>query len=73
MYFQENLHPIAPYREIISVYCDSQVVVDTKAIIEEMEIAIGKEKGRDEVATEGKRKKRKGKGSEEVARERKRM
>ena len=31
--------------EITGVYCDSQVVVDTRAIIEEMEIAIGKENG----------------------------
>ena len=28
--------------EITGVYCDSRVVVDTRAIIEEMEIAIGK-------------------------------
>ena len=59
--------------EIISVYCDSRVVVDTRAIIEEMEIAIGKENERKELAREGKRKKSKGKGREEVARERKRM
>ena len=56
--------------EITGVYCDSQVVVDTRAIIEEMEIAIGKEKERKELAKDGKRKKSKGKGREEVARER---
>ena len=59
--------------EITGVYCDSRVVVDTRAIIEEMEIAIGKENERKELAKEGKRKKSKGKGREEVARERKRM
>ena len=56
--------------EIISVYCDSRVVVDTRAIIEEMEIAIGKENERKELSKEGKKKKSKGKGREEVARER---
>ncbi|KAM3298848.1 hypothetical protein ACQJBY_040369 [Aegilops geniculata] len=56
--------------EITGVYCDSQVVVDTRVIIEEMEIAIGKENERKELAREGKRKKSKGKGREEVAKER---
>ena len=59
--------------EITGVYCDSQVVVDTRALIEEMEIALGKENDRKELAKEGRRKKSKGKGREEVARERKRM
>ena len=56
--------------EITGVYCDSRVAVDTRAVIEEMEIAIGKENERKELAREGKRKKCKGKGREEVARER---
>ena len=48
--------------EITGVYCDSRVGVDTRATIEEMEIAIGKENERKELAREGKRKKSKGKG-----------
>ena len=48
--------------EIAGVYCDNRVIVDTRAIIEEMEIAIGKENERKELAREGKRKKSKGKG-----------
>ena len=48
--------------EITGVYCDSRVVVDTRAVIEKMEIAIGKENERKELAREGKRKKSKGKG-----------
>ena len=56
-------------REIINVYCDSQVVVDTRAIIEEMEIAIGKENERKELAIKEKRKKSKGKGREGKGRE----
>ena len=58
-------------REIISVYCDSQVVVDTRAIIEEIEIAIGKEKGSKEVVVEGKRRKSKGNGRSSNRRENK--